>query len=135
MNIVKLPRHHDPRGSLSVIQGAFPIKRVYFMYDIPGGETQRAGHAHRKCRRMIFAVSGSFQVFTIDRHGHTDQRRLYRPWVGVELEEMTWLELRSFSSGAVCLVIASHEYDPLDYIRDLQEFRYECAGLELNDTP
>ena len=125
MRQVEVRRHHDPRGSLSAVDChdcPFPIKRVYYLYDIPGGETQRGGHANKKCRRLMFALSGSFSVATINNCLEREVTFLNRPWMGVEIPPMTWLELVNFSSGAVCLVLASEPYDTDDYIRDLAEW-------------
>lgn len=121
MRTVEVNRIHDPRGTLSALQDQCPfkIKRIYWLYDIPGGETQRGGHANKKCHRVIFALSGSFTVWMQESAlAYPSRVILSKPWVGVEVKPMTWLELKDFSGGAVALVVASTEYDHKDYIRD-----------------
>ena len=109
-SIVCLPKIFDPRGNLTVAEGMtnvpYDVKRVYWVYDVPAGES-RGGHAHKECRELIIAVSGSFSV-TIDN--------------GREKETGVWRTLDDFSSGAVCLVLASHPFDESDYIRDYSEY-------------
>ncbi|MDN5627324.1 MAG: FdtA/QdtA family cupin domain-containing protein, partial [Weeksellaceae bacterium] len=113
----------DPRGNLSVIENEtipFPIKRVYYLYDVPSG-TERGGHAHKEQEAFIIAVSGSFDVILNDGQ----QKRVYTlnmPNQGLYVPKMTWRELKNFSSGAVCLVISPAVYDEEDYIRDYEEF-------------
>jgi len=122
--IIDLPKIADPRGNLSVIEGGrqipFQIKRVFYLYDVPGGES-RAGHALKTTEQLIIAVSGSFDVILDDGKG----RRTFglnRSWRGVYLPSMVWRELANFSSAGVCLVLASEFYDECDYYRDYQEF-------------
>ena len=122
--IVELPKVADPRGNLSFIEGGrhipFEIKRVYYLYDVPGGET-RAGHAHKKTEQFIIAASGSFDLILDDGK----ERRtigLNRSWKGVYIPTMVWRELVNFSSAGVCLALASTYYDASDYIRDYEEF-------------
>ncbi len=122
--IIELPKIADPRGNLSVIEAnkqvPFEIKRVYYLYDVPGGET-RAGHAHMKTQQFIIAASGSFDVILDDGK----QRKTYalnRSWKGVYIPPMIWRELVNFSSAAVCLAIVSTYFDENDYIRDYREF-------------
>lgn len=132
MKLVTIPRLHDPRGSLSVIEGAacpFPIRRVYYLYDIPGGETQRGGHAHRLCHRLIFALSGSFRVEWAEPGKPKTNTMLNRPWEGLEVPPMTWMTLKDFSGGSVALILASHEYDAADYMRDFDEWREACDAV------
>lgn len=121
--ILTLPKIEDPRGNLSVIENGtipFPIKRVYYLYDVPSG-AQRGGHAHKGQQEFIVAVSGSFDVILDDGSG---QRvfSLNRPYQGLYVTTKIWRELKNFSSGAVCLVVSSGEYDEDDYIRDYDEF-------------
>lgn len=121
--ILTLPKIEDPRGNLSVIENGtipFPIKRVYYLYDVPSG-AQRGGHAHKEQEEFIVAVSGSFDVILDDGSG---QRvfSLNRPYQGLYVTTKIWRELKNFSSGAVCLVVSSGEYDEEDYIRDYDEF-------------
>jgi hypothetical protein len=122
--IIDLPRVADPRGNLTFIEGErhvpFPIRRVYYLYDVPGGET-RGGHAHKRLEQFIIAASGSFDVVVDDG---TEQRRFFlnRSYYGLYLPRMVWRELENFSSGSVCLVIASEVYEESDYYRDYQQF-------------
>lgn len=121
--IITLPKIEDPRGNLSVIENGtipFPIRRVYYLYDVPSG-AQRGGHAHKAQEEFIIAVSGSFDVILDDGE---EQRvfSLNMPNQGLYVPTKTWRELRNFSSGAVCLVISSGEYDEEDYIREYADF-------------
>lgn len=123
--VIDLPRIHDPRGNLTFIEGGrhlpFDIARVYYLYDVPGGES-RAGHAHVGLEQLIVAASGSFRVIVDDG----DERRgvfLNRSYQGLYLPGMIWREIEDFSSGSVCLVLASKPYDPSDYFRDYDVFR------------
>lgn len=118
-NILQLPKIHDPRGNLTFIEGGshvpFDIKRVYYLYDVPGG-ADRGAHAHRKLHQFIVAMSGSFDVVLSD--GLREQRfHLNRSYFGLYVCPMMWRYLDNFSSGAVCLVLASAAYDETDYIR------------------
>ncbi len=129
--IIKLPKITDPRGNLTVAEELtnvpFDIKRAYWVYDVPGGES-RGGHAHKKLRQLIVALSGSFHV-TLD-NGH--ERQVYllnHPWEGLLVETGTWRTLDDFSSGAVCLVLASEPYEAEDYIEEYDEF-LKYVGIE-----
>jgi len=122
--IIKLPKITDRRGNLTFVESSrhipFDIKRVYYLYDIPGGET-RGGHAHKTLKQFMVALSGSFDVVLYD--GIEEKRiTLNRPDVGLYIPPMIWRELENFSSGAVCLVFASEYFTEADYIRDLQSF-------------
>ncbi|WP_312796221.1 FdtA/QdtA family cupin domain-containing protein [Tianweitania sp.] len=122
--IVTIPHVNDRRGNLGFVElGApidFSIKRVYYLYDVPGG-AERGAHAHRELQQLIVAVSGSFEVELYD--GFTRRSfHLNRAYEGLLVRPGSWRELRNFSSGAVCLVLASMEYDESDYIRDINEF-------------
>jgi glyoxylate utilization-related uncharacterized protein len=118
--IIKLPRVSDPRGNLTYIQSGgpvpFDVRRVYYLYDVPGGES-RGGHAHRRLEQFIIAVSGSFDVM-LDRGAEKETFQLRRADSGLYVPPMYWRELRDFSSGAVCLVLASDPFDESDYYRD-----------------
>jgi glyoxylate utilization-related uncharacterized protein len=122
--IVELRRIANPKGNLTPIEGnhdvPFDIKRVYYLYDVPGGEN-RGGHAHRALEQVIIAVSGSFDVVLDDG---TDRRSFFlnRSYYGLYVPPMLWRELENFSSGSVSLVLASATYDEADYIRDYDEF-------------
>ena len=122
--IIELPKIIDPRGNLTVAEQLrnipFGIKRVYWVYDVPGGES-RGGHAHKKCKEFIIAVSGSFHV-TLDNGKEKTIYLLNHPYQGLLVETNIWRTLDDFSSGAVCLVLASEPYDENDYIRDYNEF-------------
>lgn len=122
--IIELPRHLDRRGNLSVVENGinipFDMKRVFFIYDVPGGES-RAGHAHHTLYEFIIAVGGSFTVHLDD--GHTQHSILLnKPYEGLLVPPGIWSHLVDFSSGAVALVLASDFYDEEDYIRDYEEF-------------
>jgi hypothetical protein len=122
--IVELPKITDPRGNLSFIEGGqhipFEIKRVYYLYDVPGG-SDRGSHAHKGLHQFIVAMSGSFDVVLND--GKEKKRfHLNRSYYGLYVCPMMWRDLDNFSSGAVCMVLASAHYDEADYIRDYDEF-------------
>ena len=122
--IVDLPKIIDPRGNLTVaeqtIEVPFNIARVYWTYDIPSGE-YRGGHAHKTCEEMIVAVSGSFNV-TLDDGQERKTYHLNHPYQGLYVGTGVWRTLDDFSSGAVCLVLASHLFEEEDYIREYDEF-------------
>ncbi|MEU2348204.1 FdtA/QdtA family cupin domain-containing protein [Modestobacter sp. NPDC049651] len=122
--IVDLPRITDPRGNLTAIEGGnqvpFDIARVYYLYDVPGGES-RGGHAHRELQQLIVAASGSFDVL-VDDGTDTARFHLNRSYHGLLVPRLTWRELGNFSSGSVCLVLASQAYAEDDYYRDYDDF-------------
>lgn len=123
IQIIDLPKIIDPRGNLSVIEGntlPFPIKRVYFLYDVPSG-AERGGHAHVDQKEFLIATSGSFDVILNDGFS-IEKVTLNKPNQGLLIPEGVWRELQNFCSGAVCLVIASDVYDEADYIRDYNDF-------------
>ena len=127
VRLIDLPIVHDPRGNLSFVESnehvPFPIERVYYLYDVPGGAV-RGGHAHRELHQLIIALSGSFDVILDD--GDTRAKFfLNRSWHGLYVPPMTWRELENFSSGAVCLVLASRHFAESDYIREIFQFRKE----------
>lgn len=124
IKIITLPKIEDPRGNLSVIQGntvPFSIKRVYFLYDVPSG-AERGGHAHKNQQEFIIAVSGSFEV-VLNNGNEKKVYHLFKPNEGLYVPVNTWRELRNFSSGSVCLVVSSDEFDENDYIRDFEDFK------------
>jgi dTDP-4-dehydrorhamnose 3,5-epimerase-like enzyme len=121
---INLPKIADPRGNLTFIEGGrhvpFQIQRVYYLYDTPGG-AERGGHAHKNLHQLIIAMSGSFDVVLND--GREKKRfHLNRSYYGLYVCPMIWRELDNFSSGSVCMVLASNFYDESDYFRDFQEF-------------
>ncbi len=129
--LVDLPKINDPRGNLTFIEGGrhvpFEIKRVFYLYDVPGG-ADRGGHALKCCHQFLIAMSGSFDVIAYD--GKEKQRfHLNRSYNGLYLPPMIWREMDNFSSGSVCLALASELYDANDYYRDYNEF-LRARGLE-----
>lgn len=130
--IIKLPKVSDPRGNLTFIQSGGPVpfvlRRVYYLYDVPGGES-RGGHAHLRLEQFIIAVSGSFDV-VLDRGAEKQIFPLRRADSGLYVPPMYWRELQNFSSGAVCLVLASEPYDESDYYRDYSSYLDAVASHE-----
>lgn len=124
-SIIEIDKHHHEKGNLSVVQNndviPFGTKRIYYLYDIPGGES-RGGHAHRELNQLIIAASGSFTV-TLDDGKIKRTFTLNRPYQGLLIVPGIWRTLDDFSSGSVCLVLASHGYNESDYIRDYGEFK------------
>jgi dTDP-4-dehydrorhamnose 3,5-epimerase-like enzyme len=121
--LLEIPKVHDERGSLAVIEKdivPFKIKRVYYLYDVPS-DSFRGGHAHKKQQSVIIALSGSFEVVIDDG---TSKKRLLlnKPNQGLYIPTQVWREIENFSSGAVCLVLASTEFDEAEYIRDYNDF-------------
>jgi hypothetical protein len=126
--IIELPKITDPRGNLTFIEGnnqiPFEIKRVYYLYDVPGGG-ERGGHAHKQLSQLIIAMSGSFDVILDD--GENKKRvHLNRSYQGLYVCPMIWRELDNFSSGSVCLVLASNLYSEDDYFRNKHDFMKKC---------
>lgn len=123
IKLINLPKITDLRGNLTVAEGngivPFDIKRAYWVYDVPGGESR--GHAHKRLRQVVVALSGSFHV-TLDNGFERRTVLLNHPWQGLVIETNTWRTLDDFSSGAVCLVLASEHYEEDDYIYDYNEF-------------
>jgi len=123
LQFISLPKIEDHRGNLSVIEKniiPFSIKRVYYLYDVPSG-AERGGHAHKNTQEFLIALSGSFDVIVQDRK-EEKTITLNKPNQGLLIETGIWRELKNFSSGAVCLVIASDVFDEDDYIRDFNTF-------------
>ena len=124
-SMVELDKHHsDRKGNLSVVENGdtlpFDVKRVYYLYDVPGGES-RGAHAHKELEQLIVAASGSFTV-TLDDGDSKRSFFLNRPYQGLYVKPGLWRDLVDFSSGAVAMVLASEIYDVNDYIRDYGEF-------------
>ncbi len=122
--IVELPKISDPSGNLTFIEGRrhvpFDFQRMYYLYDVPGG-AERGGHAHKALHQLIIAMSGSFDVL-LDDGRQTKQFHLNRSYYGLYVCPLIWRELNNFSSGSVCVVLASITYDESEYSRDYNEF-------------
>ena len=122
--IIELPRISDPRGNLTFIEGMrhvpFEIRRVYYLYDVPGG-ADRGGHAHKALHQLMIAMSGSFDV-TLDDGRSKKKFHLSGSYLGLYIGPMIWRHLDNFSSDSVCLVLASIIYEASDYFRDYDEF-------------
>lgn len=130
-SIFHLPQIKFRAGNITPVEGAkgipFKIRRVFYLYDIPGGES-RGAHAHKECHQLIVAASGSFEVKIDD--GNTKRVvQLNRPYYGLHIPPMIWASEINFSSGSICLVLASHKYNPDDYIREYEEFIALCKKL------
>ena len=129
--IIELQKVTDPRGNLTVAEGItqipFEIARAYWVYDVPGGES-RGGHAHKRLKQLVVATSGSFTV-TLDNGREQKKYLLNHPWQGLLIDTGIWRTLDDFSSGAVCLVLASQRYEEDDYIYEYDDFlKYvECS--------
>jgi len=123
VKLIEIPKVHDVRGSLAVVEGSlipFQIKRVYYLYDVPS-TAFRGGHAHKTLQQLIIPLAGSFEVHIFD--GLTKKTfTLNKPGKGLLMKPGIWREIDNFSSGAVCLVLASATYDEADYIRDKTDF-------------
>lgn len=124
IEIINLPKITDPRGNLTVAEQMenvpFEIKRAYWVYDVPAGES-RGGHAHKRLKQFVVALSGSFHV-TLDNGYERETVLLNHPYQGLLIKTNTWRTLDDFSSGAVCLVLASELYEEDDYIYDYEDF-------------
>ncbi len=129
--LIELTRITDPRGNLTFIEGGkhipFDIRRVYYLYDVPGGAT-RAGHGHKTLHQLMIAMSGSFDVLLDD--GHQKQKyHLNRSYYGLYICPMMWREIDNFSSGSVCMVLASEHFDEFDYYREYADFLQAVKAL------
>ena len=124
-NILQLPSIYNPAGSITAVNNnkdlPFSVQRVYYLFDVPGGES-RGGHAHRELQQLIVAASGSFDII-IDDGNVKRTFHLSRPYTGLYMPSGLWRELDNFSSGSICLVLASTVYNETDYIRDYTEFK------------
>ena len=125
VSLIELPKNHAEKGNITAVNTnteiPFNINRIYYLYDVPGG-TSRGGHAHKELQQLIFAVSGSFDI-TLDDGCTKRSINLNRPYLGLYMPAGLWRELDNFSSGSICLVLASHTYDPDDYIRNYSYFK------------
>ena len=121
---IDFPKIHDRRGNLTFLESErhipFDIKRVYYLYDVPGGAT-RAGHAHKALQQVLIAISGSFDIF-LDDGKNQKTVNMNRPFFGLYISPLTWRVINNFSSGAVCLSIVSEYYDEEDYLREYADF-------------
>jgi dTDP-4-dehydrorhamnose 3,5-epimerase-like enzyme len=128
--IIELPKIQDHRGNLTFIEAdrhvPFEIKRVYYLYDVPGGAA-RAAHGHRSLNQLMIAMSGSFDV-TLDDGKEKKLFHLNRSYFGLYIPPMMWRDLDNFSSGAVCMVLASDYYDENDYFRNYGDFLKAARG-------
>lgn len=123
-HVLSLSKIHNPAGNITIVESEqnvpFCLRRIYYLYDIPGGES-RGGHAHKELHQLIVAASGSFEVL-LDDGRNKKIVRLNRPNYGLLVVPGIWRELFEFSSGAICMVLASHKYDEDDYLRDFDSF-------------
>ena len=121
---IELPIVHDPRGNLTFIENSkhipFDTQRVYYLYDVPGG-SERGGHAHKELHQFVIAMSGSFDI-TLDDGNKKQKYHLNRSYYGLYICPMIWREIDNFSSGSVCMVLASHYFSEDDYYRDYSDF-------------
>lgn len=129
-SIINLPKIVDPRGTLTFLEGGrhipFDVKRVFYLYDVPGG-AERAGHALKRCHQFLIAMSGSFDVSVFN--GKEKQKfSLNRSYYGLHLPPMFWREMDNFSSGSVCLVLASECYSEDDYYREYKDYLRVMGG-------
>jgi dTDP-4-dehydrorhamnose 3,5-epimerase-like enzyme len=122
--IIELPKIADPRGNLTFIEGGrhipFEIKRVYYLYDVPGGSS-RAAHGHKSLHQLVIAMSGSFDI-VLDDGVQKKRFHLNRSYQGLYINPMIWRDMDNFSGGSVCMVLASDFYDEVDYFREYPEF-------------
>jgi hypothetical protein len=124
-SILQLLKIHNRSGNITAVENnihiPFAVKRIYYLYDIPGGES-RAAHGHKKLEQLIVAASGSFDI-TIDDGVNKKTIQLNRPYYGLHIKPGIWRDISNFSSGAICLVLASQKYDEADYLREYSSFK------------
>jgi len=129
--VLEFNQIHNRSGNITSIQNRsnipFDVRRIYYLYDVPGG-AQRGGHAHKELQQLIVAASGCFDL-VIDDGKNKKIVELNRPYYGLQVVPGIWREIINFSSGAICLVLASHKYDANDYIRDYDDFLKYKAGV------
>ena len=129
--IIDLPRINDPRGNLTFVEAGrhipFDIRRVYYLYDVPGG-SERGGHAHKALHQLIIAMSGSFDIRLDDGYSKMTVH-MNRSYYGLYVCPMIWREIDNFSSGAVCMALGSDYYDELDYYRDYNQFMSDVQRM------
>lgn len=129
-HLIDLPKISDPRGNLTFVEGGrhipFDIRRVYYLYDVPGG-ADRAGHAHKQLEQVVIAMSGSFDI-ALDDGSQRERVHLNRSHNGLYMGSLVWRELDNFSSGSVCMVLASEYYEESDYFRDYADFLQAARG-------
>jgi WxcM-like, C-terminal len=130
--LIELPKISDPRGNLTFVEGGkhipFEIKRIYYLYDVPGG-AHRAGHAHKILHQVLVALAGSFDI-TVDNGFSRTKFHLNRSYQGLYIPAMVWRDIDNFSSGAVCLALASTVYDESEYYREYETFVRAVQGSE-----
>ena len=128
--VIELPRVQNRAGNITAVNNniniPFDVKRVFYIYDIPGGE-DRGAHAHIDCHQFLIAASGSFEV-ELDDGINKRTVTLNRPYYGLHIPPGIWAAEKGFSSGSVCLVLASHKYNEADYIREYKEFQNKIKG-------
>lgn len=130
--IINLPKIMDRRGNLTVVENSkqtpFDIRRIFYLYDVPGGSS-RAGHALKNCSQFLVAASGAFDVI-VDDGTKKEKYHLNRSYYGLYIPPLIWRELENFSSGSICLVLASHKYNAEDYYRTYDEFLAAARALK-----
>lgn len=123
-SIIYFPKNQNPSGNITALNGEkdipFKISRVFYLYDIPGGE-ERGAHAHKECHQLLIAASGAFDVL-LDDGKNKRLVTLNRPYMGLHIPPGIWAAELGFSSGSICLVLASHKYDAEDYIREYEDY-------------
>jgi len=123
-NIIELPKIHNKEGNITPVHNSkeipFDVQRIFYLYDVPGGES-RGAHAHKTCHQFIVAASGAFEVLLDDGIAKRVVQ-LNRPYMGLHIPPGIWASEINFSSGSICLVLASHSYDEKDYIRDYDDY-------------